>query len=195
VPAGVFKPGRNVIAVRVLSGGQGGCLSACRPTAASSWPTASWRSQLAGHVEVQRGGCRRPVGAAGAVDVLTSLTTLYSGMIAPLLGYKFKLAAWYQGDPTPARRRNTAPCCAADARLAPALRPARTAVHDAQLTAFGAVQQARPIRLGCAPPKPPAWRTMRMRGLAVTLDVGDRFDIHPTQKPWSASGWRAPPAR
>ncbi|MDQ1919191.1 hypothetical protein [Massilia pseudoviolaceinigra] len=30
--------------------------------------------------------------------VPTSLSTLHNAMIAPLAGYKFKLAAWYQGE-------------------------------------------------------------------------------------------------
>jgi sialate O-acetylesterase len=117
--------------------------------------------------------------------VPTSLTTLYNGMIAPLVGYKFKLAAWYQGESNAGAAqeyRTLLPMLMRDWRQRfgqPAL-----PFFVVQLTSFGAPAKA---------PGQSGWAELRdaqayavandaHAGLAVTLDVGDRFDIHPTQK-------------
>jgi sialate O-acetylesterase len=95
VPAGVFKPGRNVIVMRVLGGGG--------PTGAPANRTIGLGDgqaiPLPAAWKVRRGSALRGVAQPPAPwDMLTSYTTLYNGMIAPLVGYKFKLAAWYQGE-------------------------------------------------------------------------------------------------
>ncbi|HZX25744.1 MAG TPA: sialate O-acetylesterase, partial [Telluria sp.] len=98
VPPGVFKPGRNVIVLRVLSGGQGGGLSG--PPANRSIGLADGQAiPLPAAWKVQRGSPLKGLSLPPAPWLVpTSLTTLYNGMIAPLVGYKFKLAAWYQGE-------------------------------------------------------------------------------------------------
>jgi sialate O-acetylesterase len=117
--------------------------------------------------------------------VPTSLTTLYNGMIAPLVGYKFKLAAWYQGEANAGAAdeyRALLPMLMRDWRQRfgqPAL-----PFLVVQLTSFGSTAKM---------PGDSAWAELRLAqadavahdahaGLAVTMDVGDRFDIHPTQK-------------
>ena len=182
VPAGVFKPGRNVIVMRVL-GGAG-------PTGAPANRTIGLRDgqaiPLPAAWKVRRGSALTGLAVPPAPwDMLTSYTTLYNGMIAPLVGYKFKLAAWYQGEAN------------ADAAeeyriLLPMLmRDWRQRFHQGalpflvvQLTSYGSTATT---------PGDSAWAELRAAqadtvardahgGLAVTLDVGDRFDIHPTQK-------------
>jgi hypothetical protein len=185
VPAGVFRPGRNVIAMRVLNGGQGG--------GPSGQPAQRNIGMLNGEViplpaewKAQRGSALTGLSMPPAPwDVPSSLTTLYNGMIAPLVGYRFKLAAWYQGESNAGAAqeyRTLLPMLMKDWRQRfdqPAL-----PFVIAQLTSFG------------APAKTPGqsnWAELRdaqaeavardaHAGLAVTLDVGDRFDIHPTQK-------------
>jgi sialate O-acetylesterase len=118
-------------------------------------------------------------------DVPTSLTTLYNGMIAPLLGYKFKLAAWYQGESNAGAAqeyRTLLPLLMRDWRQR--FGQPELPFMIAQLTAFGTPAKA---------PGQSGWAELRAAqaasvagdahaGLAVTLDVGDRYDIHPTQK-------------
>jgi sialate O-acetylesterase len=183
VPSGVFKPGRNVIAVRVLSGGQGGGLSGSK----RSIGLADGQSiPLPDAWKIQRGSALKGLSVPPAPwDVPTSLTTLYNGMIAPLVGYKFKLAAWYQGESNAGAAqeyRTLLPLLMRDWRQRfgqPAL-----PFFVAQLTSYGSPAKT---------PGQSGWAELRdaqaaavaqdpHAGLAVTIDVGDRFDIHPTQK-------------
>jgi sialate O-acetylesterase len=185
VPAGVFKPGRNVIVVRVLGGGQGGGLTGTpdgRVIATRDGQTiplpAAWK--------VRRGSALKGLAVPPAPwDMLTSLTTLYNGMIAPLVGYHFKLAAWYQGEANAdaaQEYRTLLPTLMRDWRQ-------RFGQPDlpflvVQLTSYGPTATT---------PGDSSWAELRAAqadtvardphaGLAVTLDVGDRFDVHPTQK-------------
>ena len=185
VPAGVFKAGRNVIAMRVLSGGQGGGLSGA-PSSRTIGLADGQSIPLPAAWKVQRGGALKGLAVPPAPwDVPTSLTTLYNGMIAPLVGYRFKLAAWYQGE-------SNADAAQEYRALLPLLmRDWRRRFNQpalpflvVQLTSYG------------SPAKTPGhsgWAELRdaqayavahdaHAGLAVTIDVGDRFDIHPTQK-------------
>jgi sialate O-acetylesterase len=185
VPAGVFKPGRNVIVMRVLSGGQGGGLSG--PTEVRNIGLKDGQSvPLPAAWKVQRGSAVKGLTLPSAPwDVPTSLSTLYNGMIAPLVGYKFKLAAWYQGEANAGAAdeyRTLLPMLMRDWRQRfgePAL-----PFLVVQLTSFGSTAKM---------PGDSGWAELRAAqadavakdahaGLAVTLDVGDRFDIHPTQK-------------
>jgi sialate O-acetylesterase len=185
VPAGVFRAGRNVIAMRVLSGGQGGGLSGA-PSGRTIGLADGQTIPLPAAWKVQRGSALKGLSVPPAPwDVPTSLTTLYNGMIAPLVGYKFKLAAWYQGESNAAAAqeyRTLLPLLMRDwrQRFAQPTLPFLVV----QLTSYG------------SPAKTPGhsdWAELRdaqayavahdaHAGLAVTLDVGDRFDIHPTQK-------------
>jgi sialate O-acetylesterase len=185
VPAGVFKPGRNVIAVRVLSGGQGGGMSG----APSSRVIATADGQtipLPAEWKIQRGSALKGLSVPPAPwDVPTSFTTLYNGMIAPLVGYKFKLAAWYQGESNAGAAqeyRTLLPLLMRDWRQR--FGQADLPFFVVQLTSYGAPAKA---------PGQSGWAELRdaqaaavandaHAGLAVTIDVGDRFDIHPTQK-------------
>jgi sialate O-acetylesterase len=185
VPAGVFRPGRNTIAMRVLSGGQGGGPSG--QPASRNIGTADGQSiPLPAAWKVQRGSALTGLSVPPAPwDVPTSLTTLYNGMIAPLVGYKFKLAAWYQGESNAGAAqeyRTLLPMLMRDWRQRldqPAL-----PFLVAQLTSFGSTAKT-PVQSGWAELRAAQAEALAHdahAGLAVTLDVGDRFDIHPTQK-------------
>jgi sialate O-acetylesterase len=185
VPAGVFRPGRNLIAMRVLNAGQGGGPSG-QPASRNIGTADGQVIPLPGAWKVQRGSALTGLSVPPAPwDVPTSLTTLYNGMIAPLVGYKFKLAAWYQGESNTGAAqeyRTLLPMLMRDWRQRfdqPAL-----PFLVAQLTSFGSTAKT---------PGQSGWAELRdaqaesvahdaHAGLAVTLDVGDRFDIHPTQK-------------
>jgi len=192
VPAGVFKAGSNVIVMRVLSGGQGGGMSG-DPVMRSVGLADGQAVPLPAVWKVQRGSTVKGLAVPPTPwDTLTSLTTLYNGMIAPLVGYKFKLVAWYQGEANagedvsnpggPKEYRTLLPMLMRDWRQRFG-QPTLPFVV-VQLTSFASTAKT---------PGYSAWAELRAAqadavahdahaGLAVTLDVGDRFDIHPTQK-------------
>jgi len=186
VPNGVLKAGVNVIAVRVLdTGGGGGMygapadrgLTLAGGTRVPLQP--EWRYHIGADVRATGGTPSAPWAEANGPSVL------YNGMIAPLVPYTLKGVAWYQGE------ANTGDS-ALYARLLPALvKDWRTqfkspdlAFLPVQLSAFGAPLDT---------PQKSGWAEIRdiqrklehddsHVGMAVSADVGDRFDIHPTQK-------------
>lgn len=184
VPKGVFKPGKNVIAVRVLGDGHGGGLLA--PAGERALRTADGtRIALPPRWKYQVGSRVSAVQEQAPWDPPGSLSTLYNGMIAPLRGYKFKLAAWYQGEANAGAAqeyRTLLPLLFADWRQT--FGQPDLPFMVAQLTAFGSVATR---------PGPSSWAELRQAqtavvradahaGLAVTFDYGDRSDIHPSQK-------------
>ena len=186
VPKGVLKAGPNVIAVRVLDTGGGGGLygnpaDRVLTLADGSRVTlpAEWRYHIGADVSATGGTPVSPWAEAAGPAVL------YNGMVAPLAPYTLKGVAWYQGE------ANTGDS-ALYARLMPALlkdwrmqfRAPDLPFLVVQLSAFGAPHAA---------PQASGWaeiRDVQRRlehddshvGMAVSEDVGDRFDIHPTEK-------------
>jgi len=180
IPAGTLKPGRNVIAVRVLDTGGGGGLwggtdairlvsadqSAQTVTLAGDW---RYHPSIDGHtvppppVDVTAG--------SGAP------TVLYNGMIAPLQPYAIRGVIWYQGEANAGQAqayRRIFPNLVADWRRAwgqgdfPFLyvqiapyREMPPEIREAQRLSLAKIPQS---------------------AMAVTLDVGDAEDIHPTDK-------------
>jgi sialate O-acetylesterase len=184
VPKGVLKPGKNVIAVRVLDDDNGGGLVSpadqrvlrTADGARIALPT-HWKYQIGSHVSA-----RQP---DTPWEPPTSLTTLYKGMIAPLQGYRFKLVAWYQGEANAGAAqeyRTLLPLLFEDWRKTFAQPDLPFLV--VQLTSFGSV---------ATKPGHSSWAELRQAqslvvkndphaALVVTLDYGDRSDIHPAQK-------------
>jgi sialate O-acetylesterase len=186
VPAGTFKPGVNVVVLRVLSGGggNGGLTGQVQYRGIKTQDgqyiplDKPWKYK----VTTRMTGQSIP---SAPWDVPTSYTTLYNGMIAPLAGYTVKLAAWYQGEANAGAAKEyqtLLPLMMNDWRKAWGQPDLPFLV--AQLSSFGSVSTQ---------PGPSGWAELReaqalaVKGdphaaLAVTLDVGDRTDIHPTQK-------------
>jgi sialate O-acetylesterase len=184
VPKGVLKPGKNVIAVRVLDDDNGGGLvSPADQRVLRAGDGSSivlplrWKYHLGSHLKATQ--------PPTPWEPPTSLTTLYNGMIAPMQGFRFKLAAWYQGEANAGAAqeyRTLLPLLFADWRKTFAQPELPFVV--AQLTSFGSV---------ATKPGYSAWAELREAqsvsvrndphaGLAVTFDFGDRSDIHPGQK-------------
>ena len=185
VPKGVFKAGRNVIAMRVLNGGQAGGLTG-QPENRVVRLADGKTVPLSPVWKVKTGSALKGLSVPPAPwDVPTSLTTLYNGMIAPLVGYKFKLAAWYQGESNAGAAneyRTLLPLLMNDWRNR--FGQADLPFLIVQLTSFGGVAKA-PGKSGWAELRDAQAEAVKKdahAALAVTLDVGDRHDIHPTQK-------------
>jgi sialate O-acetylesterase len=184
VPAHLLKAGDNRVVVNVFdmwgSGGLHGDAGqfALRFADGSSVPLASWEYQLPpkGIADVPR----------APWEPIAGINILYNGMIAPLGKYGVRGVAWYQGE--------------ANAALDDALR------YQRQLQAlftdwrrqfdnplpFLVVQLANwnplasaPVDSGWARLRDAQRRAVREdgnAGLAVTIDIGDRDDIHPANK-------------
>ncbi len=182
IAAGALKPGRNVIAVRVLDMQGGGglwggpddtlrLLAPGEPALPALALDGEWRYQVAADfAQVKRppGNLRNSAGAP---------TVLYNGMIAPLLPYAMRGVIWYQGEANAGRSqqyRTLFPAMIADWRkqwgqgdfpflyvqIAP-FKEMPPEIREAQLLALDRTKNT---------------------AMTVTLDVGDAEDIHPTDK-------------
>ena len=186
IPAGTLRAGRNVVAVRVLdTGGAGGLTSPADAIAltladGTRLPLAgAWR----GHVGTALSGRTPfPTDASNNPNVPTSL---YNGMIAPLLPLGVKGAIWYQGENNAGRAhqyRRILPTMIADWRsrfgqgdfpfyivsLA-AFLPHKDVPGDDE---WAELREAQAMTA----------KNVKNSGLASAIDVGDAADIHPKEK-------------
>jgi sialate O-acetylesterase len=182
LPPGALKAGDNVVVVNVLdtysTGGLHGPPESrvLRFADGTSAPLTHWRYQLA------------PTGVGSPPrapwEALAGLSVIHNGMIAPLGAFGLRGVAWYQGE------SNTDEANRYQQLLARFMADWR-AKFGAELP-FLIVQLAN---YG-APPTAPgesSWAALREAqrtavardahaGLAVTIDIGDRYDIHPANK-------------
>ena len=182
VPAGLLRPGRNVLAVRVLDTGGGGGIAGEPATLALSG--AGRTISLAGPWQYQVGldpkALPVPPVAGGASNAPTAL---YNGMIAPLQPVALKGVIWYQGESNADRAEQYR-------ALFPALITDWRRHWGAELP-FLFVQLAgfQPTR---PEPAPSAWAELReaqaqtlalpRTGMATAIDIGEAADIHPHNK-------------
>jgi sialate O-acetylesterase len=181
VPAGVLKPGRNVIAVRVLDTGGGGGIwgdeklqlivkiPGCRPSPIDL--AGRWRYRIGMKLE---DGPAPPSSVTGDVN---TPTVLYNGMVAPLVPYGIRGVIFYQGESNAGRAReyrSLFPGLVAGWREAwgqgdfPFL--------FVQIAPFGEMSpDIREAQLL-------AWQHTPNTAMAVTTDCGDAHDIHPAHK-------------
>ncbi|WOB26331.1 MULTISPECIES: sialate O-acetylesterase [Xanthomonas] len=183
LPRGHLHAGRNSIVLNVLNTyRRGGLLGDASSRAlqfadGSTLPLdAPWQYQI---VSPQLGTPPRAPWSSAA-----GLTTLYNGMIAPLGQLGLRGVLWYQGESN-----------AGDAVHYPALLQAWQRDWRAR---FGAQLPLLIVQLANygAPPTQPTesgWAQLREAqrrfvaddahaGLAVAIDIGDRYDIHPANK-------------
>ncbi len=182
VPAALVRPGRNVVAVRVVdTGGGGGFVGS---PDAMRLTTPGRTLSLAGPWQYQPGIDPRdvpkfsmPGGAQNAP------TTLYNGMIAPVLPFAIKDVIWYQGESNADRAeqyRTLFPALITDWRT-------RWGYQFPFLFVQLANYQA-------AQPQPAEsdWAELReaqsgalalpRTGMATAVDIGNPDDIHPHNK-------------
>jgi sialate O-acetylesterase len=181
--AGMLHAGTNVLVVNVLSNyGGGGLLAGGAPRAL----------QFAGSPPLLLNGAwqyRMVPGAFGYPprtpwESVGGLTTLYNAMIAPLGEYGFRAALWYQGESNTGEPDSYQ-------RLLSALMTDWRHRFGAEL-AFLVVQLPN---YGSQPVAPgeSGWAAVReaerlavaqdaRAGLAVTIDIGDAHNLHPSNK-------------
>lgn len=182
VPAGVLHEGVNLIAVNVLGtyrddGLQGPASSrALKLADGSSIPLQNWQYQVV------------PASYGAPPDLpwqsTSGLSTLYNGMIAPLGHYGFRAALWYQGESNTGDPGN--------------YRALLEGLRDDFRARFGADLPLLIVQLSSYGPSPTqpgesGWAEVRdiqrrvaaedpRSGLAVAVDIGERYDIHPANK-------------
>ncbi len=182
LPPGLLKVGTNHIVINVLDTWADGGLAG--PASAHAL-----RFDDGTRVALDAGWQYRPAPGEGAPPLApwhaaTGLSTLYNGMIAPLGNPALRGVLWYQGE------SNTADGPAYAARL-------RTLRSDWRRQ-FGAHTPLLIVQLAGygQPPVGPvesAWAEVReaqrrvaaedpKSGLAVAIDIGDAYDIHPPNK-------------
>lgn len=183
---GVLRAGENTIAVGVLDTGGGGGLwgevgvRALRFADGSSVSLEQpWKYQVSSQLWETPAPPSPPWGGPNG------LAALYNAMIAPLDGAHLRGVLWYQGEANAGDAQTYA-------RLLPAMmRNWRELFDDPELPFF--VAQLADFGAPASTPQPHSWGALRdaqrrvvaadaHAGLAVTIDIGDRFDIHPTQK-------------
>lgn len=183
IPAGVVKPGRNVISMRLLDVGYAGGFAG--PAEEMRLEGSGVSIPLAGAWKFRTG---KSLAQTGAVPVRPEdnpyvLTGLYNGMIAPIVPYGIKGAIWYQGEANANRPDQYR-------RLLPAMiKDWRTQWGQANFP-FLIVQLAGFNADGWKPDEWPELReaqhevarTVPNTGLAVAIDIGDATDIHPKNK-------------
>ena len=187
IPAGTLSTGRNTLAVGVLDTIGGGGLWGEPGTRALHFADGSsrlistaWRYRISANLwDLPPPPPRAPW------DGQDAYAGLYNAMIAPLAPYGLRGALWYQGESNVASPEEYA-------RLLPAMmRDWRSAFASPDLP-FLIVQLAN-FGAPAAQVQSHSWGALRdaqrrvaaadaNAGLAVTIDIGDRFDIHPTQK-------------
>lgn len=180
LPAGTLKPGRNVIAVRVLdTGGFGGLWGGgdtlrlvCTDDPAQAIALdGEWRyrASLPFH--------NAPPPPIYTADTPGAPTVLYNGMIVPLQPYAIRGVIWYQGEANADHAllyRRLFPALVADWRRAwgegdfPFLYVQIAPFKDMPPE----IREAQFLSLSRIPNS----------AMAVTLDVGDANDIHPADK-------------
>lgn len=184
VPAGVLKPGKNVLSMRIIDTGGPGGLNTPEKIAVVQGPSNTplgsgvWRwargTDLREHP--------MPTMFAGDPNIPS---LLYNGMIAPIVPLAIKGAIWYQGESNAGR-------AAQYQRLLPAMISDWRRAFDQGDFPFLIVQLAN-FQIRHPEPVEDAWaelreaqaivaRKVKNSGLAVTIDIGERNDIHPRNK-------------
>jgi sialate O-acetylesterase len=183
VPAGFLKRGENTIIVNVRNTyGMGGMLGpndavALHLGSTETIPLGSgWTYRVVS--EDKAGGPQPPWETVGGY------TTIHNAMISPLAGYPLHAALWYQGESNADRGTQYQPLLE---QLIASWRKdfgAELPVVIVQLPGYGAMPDK---------PGPSGWSDVReaqrrvaaddpRTGLAVTMDAGERTDIHPANK-------------
>lgn len=185
VAAGLLKPGKNVLAVRVLDHSGGGGMTGPPDRMKLSFDTGfvplngPWRYKVGADLAKNPPFPRR---AGGNPNVPT---VLYNAMVSPLLPYGIKGAIWYQGESNAARAqqyRKVLPALIGDWRKR--FGQGEFPFYIVQLANF---MQKQPEPGGSD------WAELREAqamtgknvpnsGIAVTIDIGEAADIHPRNK-------------
>jgi len=188
VPAELVKPGRSVIAVRVLSNYTGGGMAGpsadmnLRPREVPLAQAVALDGDWKYAIEQDFGRITSPAEPQPPLNA-NMPTALYNGMIAPLVPYGIRGAIWYQGESNAGdaeRYRTLFPAMIKDWRRI--WKQGEFPFYFVQLANYGSTN----LLEKCNWPwlRDAQTRTLALpnTGMAVIIDIGDALDIHPRNK-------------
>lgn len=182
IPAGILHPGNNTITVRIVdTDGNGGFIAEKK----YKLQFAESEINLAGDWQYCVGNTIPALPVASFIKMSTQPITLFNAMIQPLIPYTIKGAAWYQGESNGGRP--------ADYRqlLTALIQDWRNRWQQGDFP-FLVVQLANYMEI-VKEPGESGWANLREAqlqvsqdlpnvGLAVTIDIGETYDVHPLNK-------------
>ncbi|MFO1044417.1 MAG: sialate O-acetylesterase [Planctomycetaceae bacterium] len=185
----LLRPGKNLLVVAIVNReGPGGFVSAPANMALTrNGKPADPRVKIAGTWKGRASTAADNIAAPPHPPVRNykTITSMYNGMIAPLVPFAIKGALWYQGEangPRWLQYRRLLPTLIADWRE-------RFGVGDFPFLIVSLANynplQTKPVEPGWAEIRESQWRTVRTvpnTGMAMTIDIGDGGDIHPRNK-------------
>ncbi len=180
VDGSFLKPGENVIAVRVVDTGGGGGLYGSKENMYIQ--TGNEKTDLSGNWKFK-------ISTAyfdNLIDPNSYPTLLYNGMIHPLVQFSIKGAIWYQGESNTGRSVQYQ-------KLFPLMINNWREKWNIGDFPFLFVQLANYLPYNGKETPDQSWAQLREvqtktlatvpnTGMAVTIDVGNPYDIHPTNK-------------
>lgn len=184
IPKELVKSGKAVIAVRVMdTGGTGGIngspesISLHRSQSDAIPLAGDWKYQISLNIKDIP---QMPVNTANEPNIPGFL---FNAMLNPLIPYSIKGAIWYQGEANTGQAyqyRELMPLMIKDWRDRWGY---DFPFYMVQLASFTA-QQTAPVDATWAELREAQTRTLHLAntGMAVTIDIGDAFDIHPKNK-------------
>lgn len=181
VPAGLLKPGKNIIVVRVTNtSGKGGFVPDKRYYLAIAGDT----TDLRGDWQYKVGQVFEPVSLKPEFSAQNEPTGLYNTMVAPVINYTIKGMVWYQGESNTSRAfeyGKLLKALIADWRNS--WQQGNTPFIYAQLPNFNEVQYS-PAESSLAQLRNGQLSALEVpnTGMAVTLEAGEWNDIHPLNK-------------
>jgi sialate O-acetylesterase len=177
IPAGVLKPGKNVIAVRVVDNGGGGGIYGNEEDV---------RLVVDNNTIPLKGEWKFQVESILSRTSENSLPSLcYNAMIYPLIPYAFKGVLWYQGESNAGRSyqyRKAFPLLINDWRAK--WNNATMPFYFVQLATYKTKGSNSNEGSGWAELREAQTMTLQLpnTGMVVTTDLGNPNDIHPTNK-------------
>lgn len=185
VPAGLLRAGRNTVAVRLVCL-EGECGLTGHAADLAMTPESGPAVPLAGTWKIRLGTAFADAPPLPArFDRVPGVTSLYNGMIAPLLPLALTGMLWYQGE------SNTDSAWQYRTLLPAMIRDWRGRFGQGDLP-FLIVQLPNHMERGTRP-ETSAWAELREAqaltarevpncGLAVTIDIGEAKNVHPANK-------------
>ena len=184
LPAGLLKPGKNIIVIRVINdAGKGGFV----PDKPYYLSAGGKDIDLKGYWQYKVGQVDAPVHgrpSGGGISAQDQPTALFNAMIAPLINYGIKGILWYQGEGNIGR-------AAEYAKLLPALITDWRNRWQQGNTPFLYVQLPNFMEVSYMPSES-QWAELREAqlnalsvpntGMAVAIDLGEWNDVHPDNK-------------
>jgi len=182
LPEGVLKEGKNVIAIRLLdTDGNGGF----EPDKKYQLIIGNKNIDLSGAWKYKIGVAVSPLPKNTFTILWNQPTFLYNGMIAPLIPYTIKGAAWYQGESNsakPEEYKKLLPALITDWRnkwkqgdfpfLIVQLPNYMDSKNVPEESKWAEMREAQSL----------AASSLKNCGLAVTIDLGEAHDVHPLNK-------------